>query len=97
MISEEEVFHGGVSRGKVTEIYGPSGVGKTALGYTSKQRDMLKKLTVYSMQLAACALHAGERVIWVGQCSQQYSHCSFFNTHQSCHSLDILAVFLIYR
>jgi RecA/RadA recombinase len=26
-------LYGGVSRGKVTEIYGPPGVGKTALGY----------------------------------------------------------------
>lgn len=25
-------FYGGVSRGKVTEVYGPPGVGKTALG-----------------------------------------------------------------
>ncbi|KAI9054748.1 hypothetical protein LZ554_001898 [Drepanopeziza brunnea f. sp. 'monogermtubi'] len=40
---------GGVSRGKVTEIYGPPGVGKTAL----------------CMQLAASALHAGEGVVWV--------------------------------
>ena len=31
-IQEGEVFHGGVSKGKVTEIYGPPGVGKTALG-----------------------------------------------------------------
>lgn len=41
--------YGGVSRGKVTEVYGPPGVGKTALG----------------MQLAASALNAGESVIWV--------------------------------
>ncbi|EKD19757.1 uncharacterized protein L3040_001897 [Drepanopeziza brunnea f. sp. 'multigermtubi'] len=40
---------GGVSRGKVTEIYGPPGVGKTAL----------------CMQLAASALHAGGGVVWV--------------------------------
>lgn len=26
-------FYGGVSRGKVTEVYGPPGVGKTALGF----------------------------------------------------------------
>lgn len=30
--SDIEHIHGGVSRGKVTEIYGPPGVGKTALG-----------------------------------------------------------------
>ncbi|KAL2061786.1 hypothetical protein VTL71DRAFT_7164 [Oculimacula yallundae] len=46
---ESEALYGGVSRGKVTEIYGPPGVGKTALG----------------MQLAASALHAGEGVMWV--------------------------------
>ncbi|KAK6585286.1 hypothetical protein PZA11_002013 [Diplocarpon coronariae] len=44
----ESVF-GGVSRGTVTEIYGPPGVGKTAL----------------CMQLAASVLHAGEGVVWV--------------------------------
>ncbi|TVY43799.1 DNA repair protein [Lachnellula occidentalis] len=48
-LPETEPFYGGVSRGEVTEIYGPPGVGKTALG----------------MQLAASALHAGEGVIWV--------------------------------
>ncbi|KAH8659258.1 P-loop containing nucleoside triphosphate hydrolase protein [Tricladium varicosporioides] len=44
-----EPFFGGVSRGKVTEIYGPPGVGKTAL----------------CMQIAANALRAGENVVWV--------------------------------
>ncbi|TVY55451.1 DNA repair protein rhp55 [Lachnellula cervina] len=48
-LPETEPFYGGVSRGEVTEVYGPPGVGKTALG----------------MQLAASALHAGEGVIWV--------------------------------
>ncbi|KAG4428584.1 hypothetical protein IFR05_015935, partial [Cadophora sp. M221] len=47
--SDAESLFGGVSRGKVTEIYGPPGVGKTALG----------------MQLAASALRAGEGVVWV--------------------------------
>ncbi|CAG8951989.1 hypothetical protein HYFRA_00000724 [Hymenoscyphus fraxineus] len=42
-------FYGGVSRGKVTEVYGPPGVGKTALG----------------MQIAANVLHSGEKVVWV--------------------------------
>ena len=31
--SDGEPLHGGVSRGKVTEIYGPPGVGKTALWF----------------------------------------------------------------
>jgi RecA/RadA recombinase len=31
-IAEKEALHGGVLRGQVTEIYGPPGVGKTALG-----------------------------------------------------------------
>jgi RecA/RadA recombinase len=30
--TDGEPLHGGVSRGKVTEIWGPPGVGKTALG-----------------------------------------------------------------
>ncbi|PMD50186.1 P-loop containing nucleoside triphosphate hydrolase protein [Hyaloscypha bicolor E] len=47
--SDVEPLYGGVSRRKVTEVYGPPGIGKTALG----------------MQLAASALHAGEGVIWV--------------------------------
>ncbi|KAE9363090.1 P-loop containing nucleoside triphosphate hydrolase protein [Stipitochalara longipes BDJ] len=47
--SDVEALYGGVSRGKVTEVYGPPGVGKTALG----------------MQLAASTLHVGEGVIWV--------------------------------
>jgi len=31
-LQETGPFYGGVSRGRVTEIYGPPGVGKTALG-----------------------------------------------------------------
>ncbi|KAH8804947.1 P-loop containing nucleoside triphosphate hydrolase protein [Xylogone sp. PMI_703] len=46
---EDGSTFGGVSRGKVTEVFGPPGVGKTAFG----------------MQLTASALLAGERVIWV--------------------------------
>jgi RecA/RadA recombinase len=30
---DEDFVCGGVSRGKVTEVYGPPGVGKTTLGY----------------------------------------------------------------
>ncbi|KAH0536144.1 hypothetical protein FGG08_006966 [Glutinoglossum americanum] len=40
---------GGLSRGQVTEIYGPPGVGKSTLG----------------MQICANALRAGEAVVWV--------------------------------
>ncbi|KAI9714637.1 MAG: hypothetical protein M1812_006302 [Candelaria pacifica] len=40
---------GGLSRGHVTEIYGPPGVGKTS----------------FAMQICANALHSGEQVIWV--------------------------------
>lgn len=39
----------GLPRGQLTEVYGPPGVGKTAL----------------AMQLASNALHAGDRVVWV--------------------------------
>lgn len=57
MISDVvEPIPGGISRGKVTEVYGPPGVGKTALG----------------MQLAASALHAGEGVLWVGQLFRKF-------------------------
>ena len=31
-LAEKEALRGGVSRGQVTDIYGPPGVGKTALG-----------------------------------------------------------------
>ena len=31
--AESETCYGGVSRGKITEVYGPPGVGKTALGF----------------------------------------------------------------
>lgn len=48
-IFEGEAFYGGVSKGKVTEICGPPGVGKTSLG----------------LQLAASALYSGEGVIWI--------------------------------
>jgi len=32
-ILDGDTFYGGVTKGTVTEIYGPPGVGKTALGY----------------------------------------------------------------
>jgi len=32
-------IHGGVSKGKVTEIYGPPGVGKTALAWVNSCDD----------------------------------------------------------
>ncbi|TGO45338.1 hypothetical protein BCON_0401g00010 [Botryotinia convoluta] len=41
--------HGGIPRGKVSEIYGPPGVGKTTLG----------------MHLAARVLHQNDNVVWV--------------------------------
>jgi predicted ATP-dependent serine protease len=51
---------GGVSRGKVTEIYGPPGVGKTALWYATSHRvDMVTILTgnvVCSWPLVHCML-----------------------------------------
>lgn len=48
-VSGSDTSHGGVPRGKVSEVWGPSGVGKTSLG----------------MQLAASILDAGEGVIWL--------------------------------
>lgn len=41
---------GGYLRGKVTEIFGPSGVGKTSFG----------------IQAAVSALREGQQVVWVG-------------------------------
>ncbi|KAF2748615.1 P-loop containing nucleoside triphosphate hydrolase protein [Sporormia fimetaria CBS 119925] len=42
-------LHGGLVRGKVTEVYGPSGAGKTAFG----------------IQVAASALREGQSVVWI--------------------------------
>ncbi|KAL9488552.1 hypothetical protein ACSS6W_000829 [Trichoderma asperelloides] len=47
--SQNATVHGGVKRGQVTEIWGPPGCGKTALG----------------IQLAANALSDGHGVVWV--------------------------------
>jgi hypothetical protein len=57
---------GGLSRGRVTEIYGPPGVGKTTLGFVLGCPFFLASLIDFSMQLAASALHVGEGVVWVG-------------------------------
>ena len=43
-VFEGDAFYGGVSRGKTTEVWGPSGVGKTAFGYVVlRDRDWGKK------------------------------------------------------
>ncbi|KAF4972636.1 hypothetical protein FSARC_784 [Fusarium sarcochroum] len=47
--SQDSTLKGGVQRGQVTEIWGPPGTGKTALG----------------LQLAANALCDGDAVVWV--------------------------------
>ncbi|KIL92608.1 hypothetical protein FAVG1_03788 [Fusarium avenaceum] len=47
--SQDTTLKGGVRRGQVTEIWGPPGTGKTALG----------------LQLAAHALRDGDAVVWV--------------------------------
>lgn len=49
--SDESFSYGGISRGQITEIHGPPGVGKTTL----------------ALQLAASVLHSGESVVWAGQ------------------------------
>ncbi|RFU74825.1 dna repair rhp55 [Trichoderma arundinaceum] len=49
--SQDAALQGGVKRGQVTEIWGPPGCGKTALG----------------IQLAANALSDGNGVVWVGR------------------------------
>ncbi|MCJ1485491.1 hypothetical protein MMC06_005665 [Schaereria dolodes] len=51
--------NGGLSRGQVTEIYGPPGVGKTSL----------------ALQACAGALNAGEAVVWIGKenCTVHYT------------------------
>ncbi|RQM07955.1 hypothetical protein DH86_00000835, partial [Scytalidium sp. 3C] len=52
---------GGVSRGKLTEVFGPPGVGKTTLGEVNVSLANDER----RMQLAANALGAGEKVVWV--------------------------------
>ncbi|KAL3590074.1 hypothetical protein FPOAC2_12256 [Fusarium poae] len=47
--SQDAVVKGGVQRGQVTEIWGPPGSGKTALG----------------LQLTANALYNGDAVVWI--------------------------------
>ncbi|POS85432.1 hypothetical protein EPUL_001850 [Erysiphe pulchra] len=47
--SDDKFGFGGISRGQVTEIHGPPGVGKTAL----------------AVQLAASVLYSGEEVVWI--------------------------------
>ncbi|CAJ0549374.1 Ff.00g029870.m01.CDS01 [Fusarium sp. VM40] len=47
--SQDTALKGGVRRGQVTEIWGPPGTGKTALG----------------LQLAAHALRDGDAVVWI--------------------------------
>jgi RecA/RadA recombinase len=66
-ISDGEPLYGGVSRGKVTEVYGPPGVGKTTLGLVILRSSSSNADNYNSMQLAASALHAGEGVLWVGK------------------------------
>ncbi|TQS34971.1 hypothetical protein Golomagni_04625 [Golovinomyces magnicellulatus] len=46
--SDESFSFGGISRGQITEIHGPPGVGKTTL----------------ALQMAASVLHSGESVVW---------------------------------
>ncbi|KAL2052373.1 hypothetical protein ABVK25_007245 [Lepraria finkii] len=47
--SSQGALPGGLSRGELTEVYGPPGVGKTAL----------------AMQISASVLHSGGSVVWV--------------------------------
>ena len=61
---------GGVSRGKVTEIYGPSGIGKTTLGFVLLRNSWLDLTDMYRIHLAVSALLSNEGVLWVGQYSQ---------------------------
>ncbi|CAK7267976.1 hypothetical protein SEPCBS119000_002824 [Sporothrix epigloea] len=46
---------GGIRRGQLTELWGPPGVGKTAVG----------------IQLAASALSMGDSVVWIGLCNDR--------------------------
>ncbi|KAF1843465.1 P-loop containing nucleoside triphosphate hydrolase protein [Cucurbitaria berberidis CBS 394.84] len=71
---------GGYMRGKVTEVFGPSGVGKTAFG----------------IQAAVCALREGQRVVWVdAACAPLTKHrfdsvLSTLNNAPGETSLDVL-------
>lgn len=61
---------GGYARGKVTEVYGPSGVGKTSL----------------LLQAATRALHEGQHVYWIGTERHLQSFVSSANQHQMLHA-----------
>jgi KaiC/GvpD/RAD55 family RecA-like ATPase len=58
----------GVSRGHVTEVYGPPGVGKTSFGWVLIQQYGCQKLMSIRMQLTVNALKSGEKVVWIGKC-----------------------------
>lgn len=64
----------GLERGKITEVWGPSGAGKTAFAYvlfphgppcqTSKEQQLT--FPPHRMQVAAGVLTTGSSAIWVG-------------------------------
>lgn len=59
---------GGIARGCITEIYGPSGVGKTTFGFIHLP-SLLTSLVLMlrRLQLAINALKAGQKVVWIGE------------------------------
>jgi hypothetical protein len=58
---------GGIQKGHVTEIWGPPGVGKTALGYSSQSAVHGVPLLIFlRLQLASHCLSEGRGVVWVG-------------------------------
>lgn len=72
---------GGYARGKVTEVFGPSGVGKTSL----------------LLQAASKALREGQHVYWIGMVQSKKSlHITATNFHQMVHvhlwSLDVSTI-----
>ncbi len=86
-LSNDDGLPAGVTRGRVTEIYGPPGVGKTAIGYFFVLICCILLLTFsYSMQLAVNVLLNGNSVHWVGQ----YIICQWGESSPLCFVAHVL-------
>ena len=72
LLSDSSDTHdGGIEHGKVTELWGPRGAGKTAIAYVTSIRSLYRfdensanKKT--SLQAAARVIKDSKKVLWVG-------------------------------